>query len=71
MECKYRCKNDPIFYHYVEVAPYWNVNLCINDGAHRLFGVEVAPYWNVNVVVPYYDKCRTIVEVAPYWNVNN
>ena len=34
---------------YVEVAPYWNVNVSTPEAIIACISVEVAPYWNVNL----------------------
>ena len=56
--------------YYVEVAPYWNVNLLCLDTYILLCQVEVAPYWNVNILGRGDFEIAGEVEVAPYWNVN-
>ena len=40
---------------YVEVAPYWNVNIIAVQTRKRKYSVEVAPYWNVNkyIIIGY------------------
>ncbi len=57
--------------YYVEVAPYWNVNLYIIYMCFLFIMVEVAPYWNVNSINNTAISLSSLVEVAPYWNVNN
>ena len=57
-------------YNYVEVAPYWNVNLNLQQTYLSLQQVEVAPYWNVNSNKLNKKESANTVEVAPYWNVN-
>ena len=55
---------------WVEVAPYWNVNMYNPNLTQEERIVEVAPYWNVNYEATKFVAEYFFVEVAPYWNVN-
>ena len=53
---------------YVEVAPYWNVNV-LKQSKYRFSNtVEVAPYWNVNIAdippptIAWFRRSSSILE---------
>ena len=49
LECKSTFYFSITFYFFVEVAPYWNVNVSTPEAIIACISVEVAPYWNVNL----------------------
>ena len=51
MECKYLLASFLLlFYLYIKVEPYWNVNLVTGGTQNTGEIIKVEPYWNVNKV---------------------